>query len=293
MSVRARGTERARRSVDRAKEALRRLEGRRPHSRAIDGVFAAWERDRSIYGSTLAGALAFRMFLFLVPFTLVLVSIVGFAVSRDPGAEDRLSERFGLGGALASSIVTAADQSHASRWLALSIGLVGMTWAAVGAVRALRLAHSLAWGMTPRRLRRPHYGIVLYIAAHVLVLGVPLLTQWMRNILGLVGLIPALLGVPALYIALWVAASKALPRKPAPWTSLLPGALVVTAGGQALHLITVLVLAPRVEQSASVYGAIGVAVVLMTWLFIVARLVVSSAVVNAVVFERAATTQRD
>jgi uncharacterized BrkB/YihY/UPF0761 family membrane protein len=279
--------------MDRATAQVRRLESRRPHSRVVDGIFAAWERDRSIYGSTLAGALAFRMFLFLVPFTLVIVSIVGFAVSRDPGAEGRLGERFGLGGALASSIVTAADQSHSSRWLALGIGVVGMIWASLGAVRALRLAHSLAWGMTPKRLRRPHYGIALYIAAHVLVLGVPLLTQWMRNILGLVGLIPAVLGVPALYIALWIGASKALPRQPGRWTTLLPGALVVTAGAQVLHLVTVLVLAPRVEQSASVYGAIGVAVVLMTWLFIVARLVVSSAVMNAVVFERATETQRD
>jgi uncharacterized BrkB/YihY/UPF0761 family membrane protein len=222
----------------------------------------------------------------------VIVSIVGFAVSRDPGAEDRLSERFGLGGALASTIVKAADQSHSSRWLALFVGVIGMSWAALGAVRALRLAHSLAWGLPPRRMRRPHYGIALYIAAHVIVLGVPLLTQWMRNILGVVGLIPTILGVPALYIVLWVAASKALPRKPARWTSLLPGALVVTAGAQALHLITVLVLAPRLEQSASVYGAIGVAVVLLTWLFIVARLIVSSAVANAVVFE-GAQAQRD
>lgn len=76
------------------------------------------------------------------------------------------------------------------------------------------------------------------------------------------------------------------PRKPARWTSLLPGALVVTAGGPVLHLVTVLVPAPRVEQSASAYGAIGVAAVLMTWLFIGARLPMSSAVANAVVFER-------
>lgn len=180
----------------------RRLEDRRPNSRAVDGMFAARERDRPIYGSTLAGALAFRVFHFLVPFTLVSVSIVGFAVSTNPGAEDRLSERFGLGGALAGSIVAAADQSHPSRRPALSIGLVGRLWAALGAVRALRLSHSLAWGPTPRRLRRPHYGVALCIAE-------------------------------------WMAASTALPRKPARWTSLVHGALVVTAGAQALHLTTV------------------------------------------------------
>jgi uncharacterized BrkB/YihY/UPF0761 family membrane protein len=280
--------------MDRAVAELRRLEARRPHSRVIDGVFAAWERDRAIYGSTLAGALAFRMFLFLVPFTLVVLSLAGFAVARDPGAEDRLSDRFGLGGALASSIVTAAEQSHASRWLALFVGVFGMSWAALGAVRALRLANSLAWGMTPRRLRRPLHGIGLYVGAHVLVLGVPLLSQWIKNTFGVVGLIPAIVGVPAVYVALWVAVSIALPRQQGRWTTLLPGALVVTVGAQALHLITVLVLAPRLEQSASVYGAVGVAVVLMTWLFIVARLVVSSAVANAVVFERASgRTERE
>jgi uncharacterized BrkB/YihY/UPF0761 family membrane protein len=53
-----------------------------------------------------------------------------------------------------------------------------------------------------------------------------------------------------------------------------------------MHLLTVYVFGPRVEHSASVYGAVGVAAVMLTWLFLAARLIVASAVLNALLHER-------
>ena len=50
-----------------------RLEDARPNSRVIDTVFRAFERDVATGGGVLSAAVAFRIFLFLVPFVFFLV----------------------------------------------------------------------------------------------------------------------------------------------------------------------------------------------------------------------------
>ena len=52
-------------------------------------------------------------------------------------------------------------------------------------------------------------------------------------------------------------------------------------GVQGLHLFTVYYLAGRAERAASLYGAIGAALTLLLWLYIVARLMVGGAILNA------------
>jgi len=249
-------------------------------------MFTFAERDREIFAGTLSGALAFRFFLFLLPWTLVIVVILGFVIAGDPGSSQDLVDRFGVRGALAQALVDATNQGRGSRWWALGVGLVGTAWAAIGCVRTIRLVHYMAWDQTPEPLRRVHRAVGAFVGANVLILGTPVLGAWSHASSGFVGDLAGIVGVFVVYVALWVMLSTFLPHRSTPWRFLVPGAVLVALGTHVLHLLTVYVFGPRAEGSASVYGAVGVAAVMLTWLYLVARLIVASAVLNALLYER-------
>ena len=56
-----------------------RLEEARPTSGPIDTAFRAFERDTAAGGGVLSAAVAFRVFLFLVPYVFFCVVTFGFA----------------------------------------------------------------------------------------------------------------------------------------------------------------------------------------------------------------------
>src|SRR5262249_4173427 len=69
----------------RAAAAWPAVEPRRPRTPSVDATLSPYERDRERAGFLLAGALAYRLFLWLLPFTLVIVGGLGFleAASHD------------------------------------------------------------------------------------------------------------------------------------------------------------------------------------------------------------------
>ena len=66
----------------------------------------------------------------------------------------------------------------------------------------------------------------------------------------------------------------------------------MAVGLELLTDIGTYVIAPRVESSQSTYGALGIAAALLFGLYIISRLVVAAAVVNATVWERRAASGR-
>ena len=77
-----------------------------------------------------------------------------------------------------------------------------------------------------------------------------------------------------------------LPHRDAPWTALLPGAAVFALGIEVLHAVVVYVITPWALAKQGTYGALGVAASLLVGLFLISRLMVAAAVVNATLWER-------
>lgn len=270
----------------RAASTLETLESRRGRSPVLDVMFRAVERDRRIHAGMLAAALAFRLFLFLLPVTLVIIVLLGFVIDSDPGSSRDLVDRFGLRGALADALLEATNQGRPNRWWALAVGLAGTVWATLGCVRGIRLAYFLAWERLPTPLRKPHVAVGGFLGGYLALLGAPLLAGWARAVFGLFGDIVGALGVLLIYMALWTAVVWFLPHSVEHWRYLFPGALMLAIGAEAIQLVTAYFFTPRLEHSASVYGVVGVAAVLLTWLFLIARLAIAAAVLNAVLEQR-------
>ena len=67
---------------------------------------------------------------------------------------------------------------------------------------------------------------------------------------------------------------------------------MVGLGSWMLHLASVYVLARRVAKASDLYGSLGVAAALLVWLYLLGRLVVAAAMVNATLWERRGVSEQ-
>jgi uncharacterized BrkB/YihY/UPF0761 family membrane protein len=67
---------------------------------------------------------------------------------------------------------------------------------------------------------------------------------------------------------------------------LVPGAVVFGIGAEALHVVTVVWIPYLVSSKSETYGAIGIALVLLFWAYLLGRVMTASAVLNAALYTR-------
>ena len=279
--------ERARLESERAREYA---EDARERSPLVALGFDVYERDRRHLGGLLSGALAYRFFLWLLPFTLLFVGALGAVTAAVGETPDELSDDLGLQGTLAELMRDAAEQR--GWWIALIIGLFGTAYAGLGAVRSLRIAHAAAWGVRPERAARPAAGSAWLFVVVVLALAATAFATYLRERSGLVGGLVTVAGLWVLYFVIALRLSEVLPHRDVPRRALVPGAVLVAVGVQGLHLFTAYYLAGSADRATSVYGAIGAALVILLWLFIMARLIIGGAVLNAELAARRERSRR-
>ncbi len=144
-----------RRSAETARAAAERQVERAKERRAVREALESLASEQRTGATLLAGGLAYRFFLWLVPFGLVAAAIVSFWVRDSQRSLTDAAKSFGLGGVAARSATSAVEEGSNARWFLLIAGLALMLWAGISAVRALRVAARLAWGVQSERLRRP------------------------------------------------------------------------------------------------------------------------------------------
>jgi uncharacterized BrkB/YihY/UPF0761 family membrane protein len=271
---------------DRVSTARDRVTAARATVPAVDAAFEIGDRDRAVGGSLLAGALAYRLFLWLLPVTFVLAAGLGFLGAADRDAPEDVAEDLGLTGYVSSTVSDAAQEAEDGRWVLLGIGLVALATTSSTGAKTVRAVHARAWGLPPRTVRASPVSALAFIGISLLTILVTLFGSWAQDRSAGVG-VGVRLSVVFVYGLTWLLVSTALPRRPGVrWTALVPGALLFAAGAQALHLFTVFYLVKKLQTSSELYGALGGAAAVLLWLFLVGRLVVGSAVLNATLEER-------
>src|SRR4029078_13500079 len=95
------------------------------------------ERYQDVAGGLLAAAVAFRLFLWLVPFVLVAVTLVGWIAADTGLSKGDLARRFGVVGAAARYVADASSQATSTRLVIIVIGLYALFLASRSSVRAL------------------------------------------------------------------------------------------------------------------------------------------------------------
>jgi len=246
-------------------------------------------RDRRHGGGLLAGALAFRLFGALLPLALLVAVLLGYAATVDRTAPEEAGEATGISEALLASVAESSKLTAGTRWVVGLTALVALLWAATSAARAIRAVHSIAWRGSVARYRRPlHAALVLLavVAACALIFGVAGRARAEYGLVGLLVTVASFFG----FFAVWLAAERLLPHEDAPWTALFPGAALFAVGVQLVHLTTALFIAGKVERASETYGSLGVAFTVLFWLYVVSRVIVASAMLNAALWEQRRVT---
>jgi uncharacterized BrkB/YihY/UPF0761 family membrane protein len=275
----------AARTRARGEQGYESLQAARQRNSAIDAAFEIYDRDRAAAGGILAGALAYRFFITLLPLTLMLVAGLGYVSAANEEAPSDAAKEFGISGAAASSVAGSARATSSGRLVAVIVGAVALVWASYWAVRAIRLAHAIAWRLPERRWPRSGEAALTYIGVLLAVGVVSIGDAWLREHLELTGLAITIVST-GIYGAIWLIASWKLPHAVTHWKALVPGAILVAIGIQLLQLVTVIYITPRLDSATAAYGALGVALVILLWLYLLGRLVVTSAMLNATLWER-------
>lgn len=250
-----------------------------------DAGFLAFERELAYGGGLIAGGLAYRLFLWLLPIGLLGAQVLGLWADANEDSVEDAAKEFGIGAAAIASAEKAVEASQSNRILLLVTGLILLAWFSLGFVRALQLAYSLAWGLPRQRLRKPLYAMLVFngLVLTLAVAGAGL--AWLRAEFGFLGVVGVLATIAfqsgVALVVMWL-----LPHRAERWRELVPGAVLVAVGAQLVSLAVIFYFAPKIGRSSELYGTLGTASVLLVWLYIVARLITSGAFLNATLWER-------
>jgi uncharacterized BrkB/YihY/UPF0761 family membrane protein len=269
--------------LERGRVLRKRVEATRARSAVMDVGFTVVERDSSIGGGLLAGALAYRLFILLLPLSLLFVSGLGLYAGTVDESPSKVAKEAGLHGLIASQVASSA--SSGARWIVFIVMVPAVLYALAKLYRAVAIVYAIVWYRSGRGVRITPRGIAVLGAAILLNVVAGAVVGWIRRHDQFGGL-SALLVYLALAGGSWLAVSLQLPHLEVRWQALVPGALVFGAGLLLVNVFNVYVTTRLVEDRANTYGALGIATALLFSLVLVGRLIIVAAELNASLAER-------
>ena len=234
----------------------------------------AAQKNRRVAASVLAGGLAYRLFLWLLPFGLLVGGALGFL---NAGSTEKAVSKGGLPGAISNAVGDASRSAHSNSWWLLAVGVPLLLWAGFSGAKAVQLVHSLVWDEAPAKTK-PLQASLAFTGVLLAVWAIIALTWWVRG--DWPGVFAPLLTFAPL-TGLWLWVSLHLPHRDASWKELVPGALVVAIGFQVLHELVLTFLVPKLEKSTSLYGSLGATTTVIFFIYLLATLVVTAPVLNS------------
>ena len=275
----------ARRSIDETRRTwVEKAEQEREKHESVRTLFHLYDEDKGRGGGLLAGGLAYRLFIWLLPAALVASSILRLFADSGSQSPSAMAKDVGMGAAMATTVDQAAAQTGRAAPILLVMGLVIMLWASRGVLKALRLVSTIAWRLSPVPFQS-QVRTTLATAAVLFVL--PVYSLVVAPLYGgslggdVVATVLATTGLAA--VATWAAGRLPLPEG-VRWFHLLPGAILFAFGFEALRLATTIYFAGKLDRVDDLYGALGFAAVFMTYLYLLARITVLGLMANAAVY---------
>ncbi|HWC13611.1 MAG TPA: YihY/virulence factor BrkB family protein [Actinomycetota bacterium] len=271
------------------------LEKARASSAVVDVVVRTFKRFSEDDGGTHTAALTYYTFFSIFPLLLFSASALGYVTFGDADLQDRLVES-GL------KTVPILKDALTPRGLAIlqeRRGGLALTATALavytgsGVIVALQHALNRIWRVDTeptflvKRAKSLAWLVVLGLgAAASLVLST------------IAGLAPArvaavltLIAALAVNTGLFTAAFRFLPTIQRPWRDLLPGALVAAIGFELLKLGGSMYLRRGEDMRNATFGVFATAAALLVASFLIARVILMAAEVNAVLVERRTTRE--
>lgn len=258
-------------------------------SRAWTGfAFGVIKKFGDDQAGSLAALVAYYGFFSIFPLLLVLVTTLGFVLSGNEGARERLVDsalaQFPVIGPELGENVGAIEGSG----LALGIGLGGALWAGLGAMNAAQQAMNSVWDVPLKA--RPNFLLKRVRAlAMLVVLGGGIVASTVLANVTAFGGAPSVLGrvavvavTAAVNAGIFLLAYRVLTDLDLAWRELVPGALVAGLAWTVLQLVGGWFVTRQLSGASHTYGVFGVVIGLLSWLYLVAQVSLFAAEINVV-----------
>ncbi len=263
-------------------EHLERLAEGRPRLRfALD----VQKRFGELHGNNLGASIVLQAFLSIFPMLLVVIAVVGFFSASGTDVAGRLIAQLGLSGDAARAVSDAMLVAERSRRVASIVGIAGLLWSGLGLVDALQYGYDQVWQVQARGIKDKAFGLFWLVGASVVLTVGGGLTWLVNRLPGFLAPL-AILGAVAVNIALFLWSEKVLPNRDVGWRALIPGAVIAGVGLEILKAVGAFWVPRLVASSSALYGSLGIVFAILAWLLIFSRLLLYSAVVNVVLYER-------
>ncbi len=138
-----------------AQARFEQLQAARETNQMVDAGFHFYERDLGAGGGVLAGALAFRLFIFAVPYVFVVLTLFGSAAELQNESGQDAARSAGLTGLIAKSVADAQRTSDSTKIISIVVGLIAVVLAARTVVKTSSNIMPIASEASPGRCRSP------------------------------------------------------------------------------------------------------------------------------------------
>lgn len=240
----------------------------------------------------LAALIAYYGFFSVFPALLALITILGFALDGDDAlrsqvADSALAQFPVVGDSIAASVSTPLSGNP----VALVVGLAGALWAGLGMMQAVQDAMNEVWDVA--RVDRPGFvGKRVRSFAMLVVLGLMLVVSTALTQLG--SRLPSgpavtillLVCSVAVDIAIFAVLYRLLTVARPTWSEVLPGAVFAGVGYAVLQVVGGIYVERTLQGASEAYGTFAVVIGLLTWIFLIAQVVVHGAELDVVLAKR-------
>lgn len=250
----------------------------------VDLAVQFYERDRDSFASVLGAAIALRLFLFFVPCVLVVTAAVMLFAGHD--GVKQLAEQSGVTGSLATQIDTATTASKTTT-LGLFVGGIWLTvWAGRSLTKVLVACSAGAWQLAGRRGRATLRMAGAVTTMTFLLLVTAAFLNRIKDNQGIAVITTSWVLAAVVYAVGWFFVTAALPRRTSDPGALLPGAVLVGASLAGLQWFMQYYLPAKLETTTALAGSVGASVAALGYMFLIGRVMASSLILDAVVFDR-------
>jgi len=268
------------------KRVLNAFDAFQRRHRAVAVPMAVLKRFGEHGGGRLAATISYWSFFSLFPLMLAFVTILNLVLKDNPDAREELVE-----GALGQIPVLgnelSAPEAIGGSWTTILFGLLAALWTGLAAAKALQVALDEIWD-TPRH-HRPNPAVqrakaLCFLA--LLAIGISTSTVaahftsaiesgWVVRVIGLV---VTLLVDGAVLLAAYLF----LTTGPNNVREMAPGMIFGAIGLVALQLVGTWVVDRYIKGASDTYGTFAIVIALLSWFFLVSRVLLYGAELNAV-----------
>lgn len=260
------------------------------HSRLAFAV-AVYKKFSEDGGGRLAALLAYYAFFSVFPLLLLLVTVLGYVLKGDPGAQHDVLNSALVDFPVVGPQLARNPASLHGNGVALAIGLVGAVLGGLGVTQAAQEAFNRMWHVPVRE--RPDFlksrlrGLALLLFLGLLsVVSTVLSGAAAAGASGWVGAIVGIVLGLALNFALFAIAFKVLTSRQLAFAEIAPGAALAAVAFAILQAAGGYLVESKVKNAPEIDGTFGIVLGTLSFLYLASRAMLLAAEVNVVRAER-------